>query len=190
MNIGILGGSFSPPHIGHMQLAQLALSNGMDQTWLMPCFKHLTKQPIDADHRYKMCVLATKNRNNIFVSRFEIDNELQNGTYEMLDLLKKKHPEHIFHFIIGTDNAATINTWRNSYKLLKENNFIIIKRQREALFSWDFPSYKYIECQLSDVSSTEIRKAIKENNFNNLDWQLDSKVLDYIKENNLYLEKT
>jgi nicotinate-nucleotide adenylyltransferase len=199
MNIAILGGAFDPPHKGHIKTAQLALETcAIGQSWLMPCFSHLYDKKMESpEHRYEMCRLAVEKCKNILVSRFEIDNELTSGTYDMLSKLKVEYPQHNFFFVIGTDNADTIHKWRNSEALLAENHFIVIPRkgyQADPSVTWyknvvkGGKTHKFLSDGTTiSVSSTEIRLSLKNDpTLAGRLGQLNESVKEYIFEHNLY----
>ncbi len=198
--IGILGGSFNPPTIGHIKLAEFALTHtDLDQVWIMPCNNHRFKQKLQsAKHRLKMCAIAcAKSKSNIKTINFEIKNKLSGSTYETNRLLQRKYPDIIFKFIIGMDNAKGINSWKNAEHLKANVPFIVISRQ--GITGDDKPQW-YNVCphtfinagsEVPETSSTEARALImnykEEAGNHGLDRLLYKEVQEYIYANNLYI---
>lgn len=194
MNIALLGGAFNPPHNGHIMTARLAIEQGgVEQAWLMPCYSHpYSKKLESSEHRFEMCRLAAAREKDILVSRFEIDNELMGGTYEMLNVLRSAYPQHNFSFVIGTDNADTIHKWRNFEALISENRFIVIPRKghkSDSSVTWyKNPPHTFLQNSTTlDISSTNIRAILGLGEYAGIISNLvDKSVLDYIKSNGLY----
>ena len=103
MKIGVLGGSFNPPHIGHLLLSVYALTiKDLDRVFVVPCFRHpFGKDLIDFKHRLKMCGLAFGDfKRHIKVSDIEKKLGDISRTLYTLKALKKKHKNHQFTYSI------------------------------------------------------------------------------------------
>ena len=201
INIGIMGGAFDPPTLGHIQVAQYALDHtdlGLDEVWLIPCFKSIwNKQMASPEHRLAMCLLASKNDKRIKVSDYEISHKSVGRSY---DILKKMMEEpfsqdgYNLSFIIGMDNANVFDKWYNSEMLQQLVRFIVFPRTgivRDEKVTW-YLKWPHVLVDSSgspimEVSSTEIREKI--HNRKDVSNLVDSEVLEYIKKNGLYLEK-
>src|SRR3989338_4780717 len=107
MKIAVLGGSFNPPHYGHLMVASEVLKRGFDEVWLMPCFKHAEEKPeIPAKHRLAMARIAVKTLKNkrIKASGLEIRFlRKKNYTADTAWFLKKRFPRHEFSWIFGAE---------------------------------------------------------------------------------------
>src|SRR6185369_9653220 len=108
MKIAVLGGSFDPPHLGHLFIAsQVKELLHMDEVWLMPLYQKTKQDKIfhksitDTNHRLAM----TKFLKNAFikVSDFEIKNNPSSYTLITLQKLQETYPEHEFYWILGSD---------------------------------------------------------------------------------------
>ncbi len=110
MNIGILGGFFNPPHIGHMLVARQVLDfGGVDKIWFLPAFKStFNKQLISAADRLNMINLVKMPQTE--VKTLEIDHKLSGETIEILPILKQ-YSTNKFTFIIGSDQLPTFHKW-------------------------------------------------------------------------------
>ena len=103
--IGLMGGCFSPPHFGHLELAELALCTGeVDNIWFVPCYYHaFDKSPIAYDHRVEMCRLMIGCKQNYSVCE---DEGIIKSRYsvEILEYITDKYPNFEFRGILGSDN--------------------------------------------------------------------------------------
>ncbi len=175
-HIAILGGSFDPPTISHLQIASEVLNTCriIDEVWLIPCGdrpdKKLITPPAD---RLEMVQIAAS---DFFPTKLPIrvdDTEVRNGpsipTYFLMKQLEKEHPEDTFYFILGSDILPTLYTWDEGQKLIDDINYIIVQREHYEvdLRTREFPvPKKYIamvkENVLGGVSSTELRRRIRD----------------------------
>ena len=118
--IAILGGTFNPPHNGHVHLLE-AFQNAMDfdKILIVPVAIPPHKEAHDLaapEHRLKMCELA-------FPAAEVCDIEMRNGgknyTADTLEQLKQVYPDSQFYFIMGTDMLLSFNRWRDPQRILK-----------------------------------------------------------------------
>jgi nicotinate-nucleotide adenylyltransferase len=113
--IGILGGSFNPPHLGHTALARDALVElGLERVVLMPVNtphgKPLQEDP-GPQHRLAMCRLATAHEPGLSACSLEIDRGGASYTADTLTEIHAQHPEVELTFIVGADTARTLTSW-------------------------------------------------------------------------------
>ncbi len=195
MKIGIFGGSFNPPHIMHKKIAeQLIKEKYLDKVIFVPTgMKYEYKNNlISNEDRYHMLELLIKDNPNLLVSDYEFTEEVT-YTYQTLDYFKEKYKEDSIYFICGTDNLSYLDKWKRGDYILTNYPLLIIKRNTDNLsFLLDkFKEYKnniiVTSIEPVDLSSTEIRNLIKEDN-KLIKEYLSEEVLDYIKNNNLYKE--
>lgn len=189
MRLAILGGSFNPPHIGHIELARFVLDNCpvFEEIWLMPCWKNVEeKGRIDYEYRYQMCKLAAAGY-PIKVSKFEYEHNI-GSTYELLEQLEKFYGETFtVHMIIGMDAANNISNWKNAKELVDKFKFIVVDRcpYKASKKEWYMKSpHVYLKdryANLPAASSTTIRNKVE--GWKNL---LRPSVLAYMVENKLY----
>ena len=195
MKIGIFGGSFNPPHIMHKKIAeQLIKEKYLDKVIFVPTgMKYEYKNNlISNEDRYHMLELLIKDNPNLLVSDYEFTEEVT-YTYQTLDYFKEKYKEDSIYFICGTDNLSYLDKWKRGDYIVANYPLLIIKRNTDNLsFLLDkFKEYKnniiVTSIEPVDLSSTEIRNLIKEDN-KLIKEYLSEEVLDYIKNNNLYKE--
>ncbi len=209
MNIGIFGGSFDPIHQGHVNLAKYVLDHtDLDEVWLMVSpLNPLKPQGYVAsnEQRLEMARLAVEGIPGIKVSDFEFHLPIPSYTYKTLTELKKNYPDHDFRLIIGGDNWATFDRWRNHEEILKEFGIIVYPRPGEDLNSQlsnpnsqlAAPKLKQVSILNSQflknapqmpISSTQIRNLLNSSP-STLDPSLISlspSVLEYILTNHIF----
>ena len=130
--VGILGGTFNPPHVGHLICAQEALVQlGLDRVVLMPVFepphKEIANDP-GADVRLKLCVLATEDDDRIDVSDIEIEREGTSFTVDTLRELRETAPENDLTLIVGADVAQGLSSWKEPEEVLSLARIAVTER--------------------------------------------------------------
>lgn len=193
MKIGIFGGSFNPPHKMHIDIAlNLINKKYVDRVIYVPTgnqYKYKNNLVQDK-YRYEMLKIIANKHSNIDVSNYELKKHVV-YTWKTLDYFKKKYPNDKIYFICGTDNLSYIDKWKNGIDILKNNKIIVIKRNIDNIdkILKKYNNFKdniiVSDIEEKDISSTQIRKCLKEKSreFLNL---IDKDVLEYINKNNLY----
>jgi len=195
--IGILGGTFDPVHNGHIKMGMDAHEEfGLSKVLYIPTGRppHKTKSDIaDNEHRMTMLDLAI-NQPYMQPSRIEIDRKGTTYTIDTLNLLRKIFKDHVFYYIIGSDTLFTLQHWKNISQVLSLTHFIVFYREGDDMKKVNeiidfYNSSGVMRFFLARepglfISSTDIRLRL----LNGLDLSglLPAKVIDYIRENNLY----
>lgn len=149
MKIGFFGGTFNPPHLGHLLAATYALKIfHLDEIWLAPVYHHpFAKKMIAFDHRKAMCdILVEKMSPPFRVTDIEKDLNHEGKTLFTLRNLQQKHPEHHFSLIIGSDLKDQLKSWNHADLLMKEFPVLVVPRGVQ-----NDPS------SIPNISSTNIR---------------------------------
>jgi len=186
--IGIYSGSFNPIHFGHIRLAKYLITNKLvDEVWLIVSPQNPLKKETDlADDnmRLSMAKIAFEKHKKISVSDVEFHLPKPSYTIDTLNFLQKKYPQNHFFLLIGADNAAVFDKWKNYSEILEKFNVLCYPRESFPQKSNKFPQIQFIKAPLVDISSTEIRNRLK----NNLlcDNLLPKNVLKFIKKNHIY----
>jgi nicotinate-nucleotide adenylyltransferase len=184
--IGILGGTFNPPHITHLMIAdQVANQLGLDKVLFIPDYlpPHADlKTTIAAEHRVEMVRLAIEDNPLFDLDLIEINRGGQSYTFDTIKALKEMHPENDYYFIIGGDMADYLPTWHRIDELVKLVQFVGV--DRPAYERQDRYPIIWVDTPKTDISSTKIRQNVK--NGCSIKYQVPQKVEEYIKEHKLY----
>ena len=172
MRIAIYGGSFNPMHIGHEKIVDYVLDNlNMDKIIIIPVGipSHRENNLEQSNTRLKICKEIFKGNKKIEVSDIEIKSEGKSYTYDtLLKLIDLYGENNEFFEIIGEDSLKSLKTWKNYEELLKICKFIVFRRKDDKNIQIDkeFLNNKNIiilENEYYDISSTEIRNMVKNN---------------------------
>jgi nicotinate-nucleotide adenylyltransferase len=185
MKIGILGGSFNPPHIGHLILAQEALeAAGLDKVFFIPSniSPHKNNNLVDALKRFKMVQLMISGDKHFQALDVEIKRPGISFTIDTIRNLKTLYPGDDFHLIIGSDLADSFLTWKDYRRIKKEVKIIVAYRQK-----YPFERRRYllpIKITQVALSSSQVRSRIKKGR--SIHYLVPEKVAEYIKRHRLY----
>jgi len=174
LKLGILGGTFNPPHIAHLVCAQEALDQlELDRVVLMPTneppHKQVAADP-GAEARYELCRLAVAGEERFAVSRLELDRAGRSYTVDTLRALHDEHPQDDLTFIVGGDMARSLPTWREPEAVLELATLAVAERagsEREqirgelrALRGASAERVRFFEMPRIDVSSSLVRERV------------------------------
>lgn len=191
MKIGIFGGSFNPPHNMHTEIAESLLKNNyLDKIILVPTSNFYPKADLidDKDRIAMLNILSAKNK-SISVSDYEFGRLTY--TYETLEHFQKLYPQSEIYFICGSDNLKEMDTWK-AYELILSNFKVLVVNRNENINKILEKYSKYLKniiitnIEEQKVSSTMLRKYLKENNHKLIKDLIDPDVLEYIHKHNLY----
>ncbi len=164
--IGIFGGLFDPPHIGHLIIAQSVLDEfHLDRVLFIPAGNPPHKSQYSPYIvRYKMTTLAIRANSKFSISKIEHAMTGTTYTIEVLKQLKKKL-RSILYLIIGSDQWLEIKTWKSPQELVRQCSVIVVPRPHYDIKRGDFRSQRILvsHSPMFDISSSEIRKRIKKN---------------------------
>lgn len=194
MKIGIFGGSFNPPHKMHLNIVEELLNEKiLDKVIIVPTGLHYSYKNnlVSNEHRYNMLKLMTKHNDKIEISDFEFKDE-EIHSFDTLEYYKNIYKNDTLYFVCGLDNISYVDKWYKGEYLLNNYKFLVITRDTNNLdeILSKYEKYKdniiITNIKSNTISSSYIRDELKEKNYNLNDY-LDQKVIDYIKENNLYI---
>lgn len=190
MNIGLYFGTFNPIHVGHLIIANHMVENSdLDEVWLVvtphnPFKKKATL--LDNYQRYEMVYRATENYVKLKPSDIEFQLAQPSYTINTLVHIQEKYPKDSFSLIMGEDNLQSLHKWKNYEEIVNNHHIYVYPRvfenKKELKFSLE--SIHKIEAPIVEISSTHIRKSIKENK--NVQPLLSENVWKYIEEMNFY----
>ncbi len=197
--IGIMGGTFNPPHKGHIALAKTALEQfALDEIIFIPSANPPHKKTmdiIDKEHRFKMTKLAIEGYTKFTISRIELDRKGITYAVDTFNALKELFGKSTkLFYIMGLDSINEILDWKKPLELFKLCEFIVGTRPGTKIRTFrrlvKFPPLQkevdkiHLMELKEDISSSNIRKKFREGK--SVSGVVSKKVLDYIKENNLY----
>ena len=166
--IGILGGTFDPPHKGHLYISKLALRKLKlnKLIWIVTKKNPLKQKPyLSIEKRIKLSKEITKKEKKIQVKY--LDKKIKsNNTFDLLIFIKKKYKKAKLFFLIGADNLKKFHKWKNWKKIPKLARIIVFPRQNFSFKSLNSIVYKklkkkdflYINSKKINISSSLIRK--------------------------------
>lgn len=195
MRIGVYGGSFNPPHIGHLYVADLAMSQvDLDIIVFMPAGDPYMKPTIEmapAEDRFNMVMIATQyDRTHYRVSDMEIERKGPSYTADTILQIKELYPAAELFLIVGGDAYEQMSKWSRPEIILDNCKLIVVCRDNKIPIS-DVKHERIEKIIIPDVqlniSSTAIRKSIK--NRMPVRRLLPAGVPEYIVEHNLYCEE-
>jgi len=168
IKIGILGGTFDPPHKGHLYISRIALKKlKLNRLiWIVTKNNPLKEKPyLNIKTRIKLSKKITRKEKKIFVKYYE-DKIKSINTFNLLNYIKKKNQKAKLFFLIGADNLAKFHKWNNWKKIPKLAKIVVFSRQNFPIRSTKLIASKklnkkdfiYIKSKKINISSSLIRK--------------------------------
>jgi len=203
IRIGIMGGTFNPPHYGHLQAAETAREClRLNKVIFVPSGKPPHKDSREvagSEDRYNMVVAAIKNNPWFEASRIEIDREGPSYSVDTLRELKKIYGEKAkFYFIIGSDIVNELTTWKEYEKLFRLCEFVEVTRPETHMAAIPERSEEIkklieegklkistIRSPLLEISSSDIRERVAQGR--SIRYIIPPGVKDYIEKRGLYI---
>lgn len=187
MQIALFGGSFNPPHVGHLlSAAYVRAVAGVDAVWLMPAHRHAFNKPLAAwEHRLRMCRAMASLLTGVDVTEVEALIPGDGRTIDTVEYLQRKYPQHAFRLVIGTDILAETDQWKAFERLVELAPPFILGRS-----GYDKPDALPAgttwlgHVPMPEVSSSEVRSRLKSGG--DASSLVPSVVLDVVREVGLY----
>ncbi len=181
--IGILGGAFDPPHIGHLILAEAAYREcGVDEVVFVPYYSSGDKQPAASPKdRLEMIRLSVKGIDYFSCSDIEIKRGGKTYTIDTVNEILRKEPDCQLFWIIGSDSARGLTSWKEWENLIKLVRFIVGYRQ-EPIPEKDY--FIPVSIPYIGISSSEVRRRLREGN--SVRFMIPEAVREYIIKRGLY----
>ncbi|WP_225365947.1 nicotinate-nucleotide adenylyltransferase [Levilactobacillus bambusae] len=184
--IGILGGTFNPPHMGHLIMAdQVCTQLDLEQVLFMPdalpphIDQKLTIQPED---RVNMVKSAIADNPKFGLELEEVNRGGKSYTFETMKILTERHPENQYYFIIGGDMVDYLPKWYRIEDLVHLVQFVGVGREG---FRCESPyPVMWVDAPEVNVSSTQIRQLVSQRR--SIRYLVPMMVERYIKEHQLY----
>lgn len=197
MRLGIFGGSFDPPHIGHVLSATTALiSARLDKLLVIPCFEHAFDKKYSAsfEERLAMTKITFEQLTHVEVSDIERDLPKPSYTINTLRELSLKYMSAQLVLVVGADVMLENKKWHEFDEIVKLAELFVVRRSQYQEVSHKLFDGKTTGIEIPNVNSTQIRSILKlkrqspeiGNTFD-VGHLLDKRVEEYIEQNKLYV---
>ncbi len=196
--IGIYGGTFNPPHIGHIRAAEYAVESlQLTKLLMIPsCISPHKKLPEDSpapEQRMEMLRLAVGDNEKIEISDLELRRGSTSYTYETVAEVRKLYPNAEILLFMGTDMFLSFDSWKNPEQILQNAALAVFYRgdrdeiskiqEKKAFFEAKEATVYLAENPVTDISSTDLRRMLV---FSCAEPFLSPGVGDYIRQKGLY----
>ncbi|MEX1012288.1 MAG: nicotinate (nicotinamide) nucleotide adenylyltransferase [Waddliaceae bacterium] len=193
MKVGIYGGTFDPPHLGHLNLAAALMeAHELDEIWFCPA--HLsplkTQMPATDLDRLKMLEIAIRSFPQFSIIDWELKRKGRSYTLDTV-LETKKYP-HQFYLLMGDKSAEEFHKWHKPEEIVENISILIGSRMPyppRALHGSkvisDAITKGWTQIPMFDLCSTEVRQRVQ--NQRSIQHLVPEKIIDYIKTHKLYL---
>lgn len=198
MRLGILGGSFDPPHFGHLALAAAALTQlSLDKVLFVPVGVQPLKPEARSstpEHRACMVELAIADQPRFVLSRADLDRPGPQYTVDLLALIQQQYPTAALWFIMGEDSLGDLLRWRDPARVIQLARLAVLRRPG---YEPDWPTLDHalpnlrarldwIDRAEIDISATDIRRRVQHGL--SIDTLIPLKVIEFIRAQHLYQE--
>jgi nicotinate-nucleotide adenylyltransferase len=191
LRLGLIGGTFNPPHLGHLVCAQEACAQlSLDEVVFVPVYSPPHKEVEDdpgVDVRVELCRLAVEGDSRFWVSRIEADVPGRSYTVDTLRRLHESSPSDDLTFIMGGDMAHALPTWHEPEAVLSLATLGVAEREgirRSDIMERLADQIRFFDMPRIDISSTSIRRRVASGR--PIRYLVPDRVADYIASEGLY----
>jgi nicotinate-nucleotide adenylyltransferase len=187
--IGVFGGTFDPPHVGHLVTAVNVLhALDLDVVLLVvahvPWQKEHVRQITDSEARFALVTAAVAGVDGLEGSRVEIDRNGSSYTADTLDELARQYPQATLFTILGDDAAANLPTWERYEEVIQHSRLVVVDRPGAPVELPEIAEWIRVEVPHLEVSSTDLRARCRDGR--PLDYLVTAPVLTEIRRLGLY----
>jgi len=199
--IGVLGGTFDPPHIGHLLLAEYTLEAlELAKVLFVPAGIQPLKPDIRSmvDHRLNMVKLAIEGNPHFEISRVDMDRDGPHYTADTLPLIQSDYPDAELFFLMGGDNLRDFKKWTRADEVIQHARLAVMRRSDEDISADMHDDVILGLSQYVDIidtpllgiwlSSTHVVERLK--NRQSVRYLVPDAILNYIYEHDLYTEES
>jgi nicotinate-nucleotide adenylyltransferase len=184
MQVAFYGGSFNPPHVGHVLAAAYLLSVRFDRVLVVPVYQHAFDKPLaDFEDRLQMCELAMGWLPGVEVSGVEASLGVPSRTLRTLEYLTARHPDWIFRLVVGADQLIESEKWHGFERIVSLAPLFVLGRAGVEHPGVPRPV-------LPQVSSSQIRKLLAHRGDEDAEAELGRLmprgVLGFVEQHGLY----
>lgn len=187
MRVALFGGSFNPPHMGHLLAAAYVRAVAeVDALWLMPAHRHpFNKALAPWDDRLALCRALASHLTGVEVTEVERDVPGDGRTIDTIDHLRRLHPEHEWRLVVGTDILTESHKWKEFDRLVTLAPLLVLARGGyETHPALPAGSAWLGEVPMPRVSSTEVRERLRTGR--DASALVAARVLDEVRARGLY----
>lgn len=192
MKIGLFGGTFNPPHLAHLIVAETVCEQcDLDRIWWMPAAvpPHKTNGShlASPEHRLEMIRRATAGNEAFSVTDVELERSGVSYTVDTLRILQDACEEHSFHLIMGGDMFVDFPSWKAPDEILRRVPLIVYARPGADLSTVPDQyrdAAEIVQTPRLEISGTDIRERLKNNQ--SCRYRVPDSVLSYIRDEKLY----
>ena len=194
--IGLFGGTFDPPHIGHLKIIKESLFQlQLDKLYVVVSGNPWMKgeRVVASKHqRQEMVEIAFGGYKKVCLLKLEVNKDSPSYSYQTLEYLKTTENKNEFYFIVGSDAALSIDKWKKPLNILTSSKIVCVPRnkisnqsvEKKLLGIYPHSQIQFLKNVEEKISSTEIRKLFKGNE--DVIEYFDYYVYTYILKNDLY----
>lgn len=187
MRIALFGGSFNPPHVGHLLGAlYIRAVADVDAVWLMPAHRHpFGKVLAPFDDRVSLCEAMASLVDGVEVTRVEEEVASDGRTIHTVEHLLRKYPQHSFRLVIGTDILHEAHRWYEFDRLVRLSPLLVLGRSGHQRPEVSWPNTTFVDTvAMPEVSSTEVRRRLAAGE--DVEGWIPRKVLEVIRRKGMY----
>jgi nicotinate-nucleotide adenylyltransferase len=173
IRLGILGGTFDPPHIAHLVMAGQARSQlNLACVFMVPAGQppHKLDRPVTPiEHRLAMTQLAIADDPSLALSRVEVDRPGPHYTADTLALLRAAHPDDELYLLIGSDSLRDLTAWRDPARVIAQARLAVMRRPdaepdmraMESALPGISARVEWVDAPWLDISSHDIQRRVR-----------------------------
>jgi nicotinate-nucleotide adenylyltransferase len=174
LRIGVIGGTFDPPHVAHLVLAENGLAQlRLDRVLFVPAGRppHKPDQPItETEDRLAMVEAAVADNEAFFLSRIDVERPGPHYTVDMLAIVNERYPGASVYFLVGGDSLAEFGSWRDPSGILEQARLGVMKRPGWeadlASLAEKLPQaeerVRWLDAPRLEISGTDLRRRVAE----------------------------
>jgi nicotinate-nucleotide adenylyltransferase len=200
MRIGIFGGTFDPVHMGHLILAEQCRDQArLDEVWFLPSYHPPHKaagQITRYEHRCDMIELAIAGHPAFRLDRIEKELPPPSYTAETLAELRRRHPDHEFHLLMGSDQLPDLPLWYEPARVVEQAGLVVVPRPGVMLWTAERLAralgleeakvrLRFVACPMIEIASRELRRAIADGM--SVRYMIPRAVEEYVRDRKLYI---
>lgn len=195
--LGLFGGTFNPPHLGHLILAETALEDlQLDRVFFVPAGSppHKANRPLaSAADRLAMVQLATLDNERFVVSSVDMDRPGPHYTNDMVQIFQNFYPNTDIYFLMGSDSLRDLLSWRQPDRLIQMARLVVMQRPEIypdiSSLTRELPGLLervyFLNAPEIEIASSDIVQMLKQGI--SVRYRVPQAVLRYLMEHNLYV---